>query len=284
MRLRYGVAVFAAAAFVAGCGSEGGDGGSGANGAEAQDTVVQAASRTTEAGTYRSSFALHLDFLGEAAIDITGDGAFQTDPLLGSMTLDMSEAGRAARQDLGTAELLFDGTILYMRFPALVQALPDVGPWIKFDLERFASDRGLELGQLSQLSQSDPSQTLQYLRGAGDDVDEVGEEDVRGEPTTHYGTAIDLDRVAETVPEQRRAIEQLIQMSGMREVPTDVWIDDDGRVRRLRLAYEDVRFGSRQEADMTVTIELYDFGAEVDVSPPPPDQVTDISEFQGRTD
>jgi hypothetical protein len=281
VRLRFTLPALAAAALLGACGGTGG-GANGEGDGAAQEIVVEAADRTAEAGSYRSTFTLAFEGLKPETLHIEGEGLFQTDPTRGRMTMDLTEFGRAAEQELGEAEFIFADTVLYMRFPALSRALPEVEPWIRFEAEQFASDRELGLGQLSQLAQGDPSQTLDYLRGAGENVKEVGEEEVRGAETTHYRTRIDLDRVAEEAPEQRRAVQRLIEMSGLKEVPTDVWIDEDDRVRRLQLAWDDVRFVDRQETDMTLTTELFDFGVEVDVEPPPREEVTDIGDLLGR--
>ena len=280
MKPRFALLALAAAALLVACGG-GGDSRSGGD-ASAYETVVQAVDRTADAGSYRSTFSLEFEGLAKGTLRIEGEGLFRTDPTRGRMTMDLTDFGRAAGQELGEAEFIFEDAVLYMRFPALARALPEVEPWIRFDAEQFASDRELGLGHLSQLGQGDPSQTLDYLRGASENVKEVGDEDVRGAETTHYRTTVDLDRVAEEAPEQRRAVQRLIEMSGVKEVPTDVWIDDDDRVRRLRLAWEDVRFADRQELDMTLTTELFDFGVEVDVEAPPREEVTDIGDLLGR--
>lgn len=64
-------------------------------------------------------------------------------------------------------------------------------------------------------------------------------------------------------------------------MPTEVWVDEDGRVRRVRMEYADVATGEGASADVTVTTELYDFGADVRVEPPPPDRVLNLGEGSG---
>jgi hypothetical protein len=62
-------------------------------------------------------------------------------------------------------------------------------------------------------------------------------------------------------------------------VPKEVWVDDDGLVRRMKLAYDDMRFAAGQRGDMAMTMELYDFGVDADVEPPPARQVVDIEQL-----
>ena len=97
----------------------------------------------------------------------------------------------------------FLGNVFYMKFPLLAAFLPGAKEWIEFDLESLGEDAGIDLSQLQQLGQSDPSQALDYLRATGQ-VEEVGTEQVDGVETTHYTGTIRLDAVAEQVPADQR--------------------------------------------------------------------------------
>ena len=85
--------------------------------------------------------------------------------------------------------------------------------------------------------------------------------------------------MAEQAPEDARAsFERIIELVGVSEVPFDVWIDDDGLARRMK--YEQpLPTTNGAKGSMTTTMEMYDFGVEVNVEPPPDDQVTDIQEL-----
>jgi hypothetical protein len=88
--------------------------------------------------------------------------------------------------------------------------------------------------------------------------------------------------VASQFPELKESIESIIELSKVESVLTDVWIDDDELVRRMRLAYQDMQFAPGQQGDMTMTMELYDFGVEVEVEPPPANEVIDLQELIQR--
>jgi hypothetical protein len=162
---------------------------------------------------------------------------------------------------------------------------PGLKGWIRFDLQALGEEAGLDFDQLMQLgSQSDPSQALAYLRAASDDIQEVGSEEVRGVETTHYRMTVDLARVAAAAPPAQREalqaqVDELIEKSRIQNVPTDVWIDEDGLVRRQRLTYENMAFAPGVHGDMTMTMELFDFGVDVEVDPPPASQVVDLQEL-----
>jgi hypothetical protein len=152
------------------------------------------------------------------------------------------------------------------------------GRWVAMDL----GEEG-RFGQLGAFDRTDPAQALAYLEAA-DDVEEIGTEEVRGAETTHYRLTVDLRKAAEGSPEYRAVIEQSLQAGGTAEVPTEVWVDEDGRVRRVRMVYADVPTPDGEAADVTVTTELYDFGADVDVEPPPRDQVLNMDQIAGVGD
>jgi hypothetical protein len=127
----------------------------------------------------------------------------------------------------------------------------------------------------------DPSETLAYLRAAGE-VEEVGIEDVRGVATTHSSAVVDLQKVPELAPEESRdriraGIDQLIKLTGKSTQPIDVWIDGEGLVRRMSIE-QTVEQGS-DASKTTTTIELYDFNSEVSIELPPADQVSDLKEL-----
>ena len=276
------LALFAMA--LAGCGGGNEPSGGGGDNASPNEAVAAAATKTSDAGSSRVSFTIEMTDVGSQPVRMTGDGLFDSKTREGRMTMDLSQLGQAAGAQLGKAQVVFQDFTLYMKFPFLRQLQPNLKPWLKFDLQALGKQQGFDLGQLSQLNQGDPTQALAYLRGASSDTKKVGEEDVRGTQTTHYHMTVDLKKVAANAPPEQRkqvqaSIDEIVSKTGVRQVPTDVWIDDDGLVRRIRIAYKDFQFTGSQKGDMTMTQELYDFGVEVNVSPPPADQVSDISDI-----
>ncbi|HEX2044388.1 MAG TPA: hypothetical protein VHF23_02035 [Gaiellaceae bacterium] len=258
--------------------------------AEAPDSAVLAAATATErADSYRADMTIRMEGLAAEPVTMSAEGIFQRRPILGRMTMDMSDLGAAAGGGgLGEVDIVMDGLVFYMRMPFLRQLDPSLKPWIRFDLAEIGKQQGFDLGQLMQFgTQTDPAQALAYLRAASDDVETVGSEEVRGVETTRYRMTVELARVPDAAPPgQREAlraqVQQLRELSGIDEVPTDVWVDEDGLVRRQRLLYRDMRLAPGREGDMTMTMELYDFGVDVDVEPPPAGQVTDIATLLER--
>jgi hypothetical protein len=124
------------------------------------------------------------------------------------------------------------------------------------------------------LGQHDPSQMLEYLR-ATSELEEIGGDTIRGVATTQYEARIQLDRVAERVsPEVARAFRQLTQGAHVKEIPLEVWIDDDGLVRRLTMDWNAI--GSSYAFEM----ELFDFG-DVDIDVPDASETVDLTKLLG---
>lgn len=97
----------------------------------------------------------------------------------------------------------------------------------------------------------DPSRSIQYLRSIATELHTEGAEKVRGTRTTHHLATVDLGRE---------------QGPAGRLVDVEIWVDDEGRTRRLR-------YSPLGSPDITVVWELYDYGVAVDLTPPPPEKV-----------
>jgi hypothetical protein len=281
VRLRTSLLAGAVVLALAGCGG-GGDGVSRLSASEAVDLTAE---RTAESGSSRIAFTVDTEVSGRR-FQLEGGGEFDYGERRGRLELDLgSLLGELGIAD-GRFETVFDQTVVYMRFPReLASRLPGGGerPWLKIDLEQAAALEGLDLGQLQQLNQ-DPSQVLEYLR-ATSEVEEVGPEDVRGVETTRYRATVDLRRVADAVPAEQRArlresIEQLIRQLGTHELPVSVWVDGDGLLRRFQQTVTVAASGVESTTD--VTMELFDFGTDVEVERPDADEVLDLAEVVKR--
>ena len=236
------------------------------------DPVANAAATTAQAGS--AEFGM--------AGSVTADG--QTIPLRGSGVVDLNN-DRARMNfamtmpglgDMNIEELM-NGTTIYMRFPAqLMQRIPGGKEWMKLDLEALAKASGVDMKQLTQAGENNPTDALSALRAVGSSR-KVGQENIDGAPTTHYAATIDLAKAAGSIPDKQQAdsVKQLFASSGLKSVPVDVWIDRSGRVRREAIKY------SAGGAALDMTVSFTRFGVPVDTTPPPDDQVTDMSALLG---
>jgi hypothetical protein len=180
-------------------------------------------------------------------------------------------------------DAVMDDLVMYMRFPFLRDKVPGGKEWVKIDLRQAASRvPGLDLDQFLQFANNGPQTTLEYLKAVSGPIETVGVEDVRGTGTTHYRTAVDLRKYAELVPESQREqlrsmLDQLVQQAGVSEIPVDVWVGDDGLVRKLELTMSMAPAGSTQSATASMRIEMYDYGKPVTITLPLPEDTADIT-------
>jgi outer membrane lipoprotein-sorting protein len=276
------VLLLAAALVVSACG--GGDSVSAA-------PVAEAATKTTEAGSSRIEFTMAIEAEGKR-FRMSGDGVFDYSRPRGRIMVDLGNLAELSRGALVNRrmEFVFDGLTYYMRFPEGLPELHGLGDkWLKLDLGEVNANTALDLGALQQVNQN-PAQLLQFLRGTSDDIEELGQEDVRGVETTHYRAEVDLDEAAkrgadigefsDEMREQLEAeIERVKRQTGLETLPVDVWLDQDDLVRRMRMNFS---FGAEgDQVGMDMTMDFFDFGVDVRVRPPAADQTVDITALAG---
>ena len=235
-----------------------------------QDAIVLAASKTADAGTYKADLSGTVDAVGQS-LQMSGTGEFDAKQRRGSMSLSMTGAGQNIDM-----QMVYAYPIIYMGFPPeLASELPTGKSWVKMDLGKLGRQAGVDFGQLMQTAQADPSQGLEYLQGAAD-VQAVGDEDVRGVPTTHYRGVVDLASLAAKNPELKPSIDELVQKAGISRIPVEVWIDENEFVRRMK---ETLRAAG---VATTMSVDLYDFGSSVNVEEPPATDVVDLGQLIGQ--
>jgi hypothetical protein len=240
----------------------------------AVDPVAQAATKTQNAGTVEVAMTGKVSAAGQE-IPLKGEGAFDLKGKRGHVTVTTSVPGKG---DVEIEEII-DGLVLYMRSDAFASGLPGGKKWLKIDLKEAGKKTGVDLAQLQQLSggSSDPTQFLTYLSKAGD-VKKVGSEDINGTPTTRYHATIDFDKLAGSAGDAASSVRQLEKLSGLKELPTDIWIDGDQRVRRQTVS---IAIKQPVPTKFDLTIDYKRFGVPVDTTAPPADETADFSDITG---
>lgn len=124
----------------------------------------------------------------------------------------------------------------------------------------------------------EPTAQLHAL-AAATEAEVVGEEEVRGERTTHYRGSFDVARALELAQGPQRAALQssLGAASGLATLPFDAYLDEGGLLRRLTSTVEVPASPATGGQPLTVTtaLELYEFGVKVYVPGPPGDMIRD---------
>lgn len=282
---RLAALALAGAALVAGgCGSSSSNSNSSHSGAQASaaGAFQRAAYVSSAASGYR--VAIHLregsPVLG-GAITGQGTGSFNLPRRAGSMNLTLAlPPNLGAVGPLSLREVL-SGDIVYVKLPAvLASKLPGAKPWIEINLAQVGKAAGLQ--GLSSLTggpgSTNPGQFLQYLRAASSGgVHRVGPATVDGFQTTHYRATVDLSRVAAAAPAAQRAnlrqaIASLQKLTGLRQMPVDVWVDPQHLVRRLALAYKATISG--QSLSTQMRLDFLSYASQPVPATPPAGQVT----------
>jgi hypothetical protein len=215
-------------------------GSDGESGSATSVDVAHAAAKTVDAGSAR------VEITGSGPGSFTGEGEFARDR--GRLAMHFEDEGEFTPP--GDVEMIFADGAVYMSLDAVSEFAPpgvyEGKTWLKIELD---SSEASDFADFTALFSGDPTRILRELGGA-EDFQEVGREEVRDVEATRYRGTIDGDRI-------------------------DVWIGDDGLVRRFEIVEE----SSEDGETTTLTTEFYDFGAELDVEPPPADEVATMDEF-----
>jgi hypothetical protein len=280
-----------------------------------QTALFQAAATTLEADSARMELSLEFEggAGGEAAqmlsaFSVEAEGVSDLQSGNGTFTMDMSSIAEMAGGELGLSgddfviEVRTIDGITYMHAPFFTEVLGVDTPWVSVDTADMLDVDDETLSQIS--GQTDPTGYVEMLSGASDDVEEVGHEEVRGEDTTHYTATVNLGELAEQEleklpPELRDRIGtdglsatqfgSLGTMLGDIDVPTEVWVDGEGRLRKMTMFLDmsDLLATSGLSADemaevgdigMVLTMEMFDYGTDVNVEAPPASEVTDVTD------
>jgi hypothetical protein len=258
----------ACAAALAGCGGD----------TLSFDPVASAATKTAQSESSRVAFTASMSIDGVGGMAFSGAGVFDGRTRSGAMNMRF-ELPQDAQAQLGavdpTMQMIMDGRdglVVYMRSPLFARVAGD--KWLKVDLAKAAKEEGLDLQTVMSSTQVDPTQTLAMLT-ASTDAHPVSYDRVRGVFTTHYAFDVDLARLAKQHKELRKTFDNLRKLTGVSSFPAEAWLDQSGRVRRLKLdmSYNTPAGGAMS---MSVTEDLYAFGIKVNVPPPDASQVMSL--------
>jgi len=284
MRHKKVLVVAALALVLAACGG-GGGGGQNVAVVSTPTGLVNAATHTAAAKTGHVETSIDTVANGlETHFGATG--AFDAERHLFSMSLDLSSLlaaslhaptnGGSSSTNLGsTANVIATDNVVYLDFPLFARLVGVKTQWMSVPASTGASTFDV----------ADPSAFLDFLHGAGGTVTDMGREQIRGVDTAHLHATVKLRDALNSAsgPERdrlQRAIDQLGDTASSlldAELPVDVFIDDNGMVREIVFDFSVPDTSESAASKATLTVDLSDFGSDVGINPPPPDQVTDVT-------
>jgi hypothetical protein len=128
-----------------------------------------------------------------------------------------------------------------------------------------------------------PTDVLNRVLLASEGTEKLGKEQVRGEETTHFRAGVNLNELVKQMPADQRLPDDLLWQFGGPVFPVDIWIDGDSRLRKIVISRPATADDDRRTSGLTTTVELFDYGVEVDVEPPPADELISEKEFDELT-
>ncbi|MFG3047312.1 hypothetical protein ACGFZR_20575 [Streptomyces sp. NPDC048241] len=236
----------------------------GVNGAGGEPVAVlqRAADTLREAGTARATTSMEMA-TGGTRVTIRGRGVYDFGRRLGELTVVLPADPTGTPEHRPITELLTPGALFMKNRGAGVPA----DKWVRVAAAT-ASDGNLVTG-----GATDPYAAAEVLRGTRT-ATYVGRTSVGGTPVRHYRGTADLARAARAASADNRAsLAAAAKGFATAEVPFDAYLDDEGRVRKLRQRFSFVN--GRQAAAVAVasTTLLHAFGTEADVTLPRPEDI-----------
>ncbi|MGW5851492.1 hypothetical protein ACWFQ8_26705 [Streptomyces sp. NPDC055254] len=257
-RGRTGEAVLAAGVALAvtamsGCAGTGGDDRPPA--ADPAAVVRGAADVLSRTGSARARTAMEMA-TGGTRVTIRGEGGVDFKTRMGQLLvmLPADVTGKPGHRPI--TELLAPGALYMKNRGAGVPA----DKWVRVDTTALAD------GNLVTGGATDPMTAAELLRGA-QEVTYVGETEVAGTKVRHYRGTTDIGRAARSASvEVRGALEAAAKGFSTDTVPFDAYLDEEGRLRKVRHRFTYVNNGV---IDVSSTTLLYGFGTPVTVVLPP---------------
>jgi hypothetical protein len=234
---------------------------------QAREALTLAATRTAEAKTWKVAAVMEMTLPDGTVQRMTAEGANDQEADRFQVTTHIAGRVLEARRD---------GRIIWHKG---LEELRPGKPWLRIDPDNLPAGPG-EAPELP--GQNDFDALLAYLQGAAGEVRAVRRDQVQGVETIRYSATIDLQAAARQVPEKEKVLLRTLDKLEAKTFPADIWIDEQGRMRKIKWEWRIKATDTTPSATMKVTMDLSEFGRPVMIKPPPLDQTVDYSELLGR--
>lgn len=229
------------------------------------NAVAAAAERTQGQPGGRATMQAIVSPAQSESFTITGRTVFDSEGRSRAvLTFPRPGSGGSAKM-----QVIADGTIVYMR-SSQFDSLPKGREWVALDVSF-----GQELNVLP--ANGDAKGELQLLEAVSGDIQKLGEEDVRGTPTTRYRGAVGVSEQAEWLREAgAEKLASYVEKEGS-PMQVEAWIDANDLVRRM--GFVQSQPGEKGEGPTTVNMRMdfFDFGLEPEIDAPDSSEVFDAT-------
>jgi hypothetical protein len=248
--------------------------------------VAAAAAKSSKAQSMHILTLLQEQNIQGSTLQLTLDGDFNNVTKRSSLVLNLGGLARSLG-DTGASSQLFNGqeltdgstpsTVYYLNVPFYSQAIPKAKTWLKFNLAKLGYDQGIGLLEIAELNSTDPRGQLDVLQKTSTKFANLGQDEIDGELATHYQGQVDLDTVLSKLDGPSKAeIESLLRHSNGSAVPYNVWIADDGYIRRVEMQIAGT--SGSQNTTLGLISDFSAYGKPVYVNLPPGNQVTELTD------
>ncbi|GAA2606161.1 MULTISPECIES: hypothetical protein [Streptomyces] len=241
----------------AGCSAQGASVGGAGGGGDPVAVLHRAADRLVAAGSAKTRTAMEMAS-GGTRVTIRGEGVYDFEERLGQLKVRLPQDPAGSSEHRPITELLAPGALFMKNRGA---GVPD-DKWVRVETESL-SDGNLVTG-----GATDPFAAAEVLRGTRT-ATFVGRTELAGTAVRHYRGTADLARAARDASGgNRKALAAAAEGFATAEVPFDVYLDDEGRIRKVRHRFSFSHGQENGTVDVASTTLLYDFGAAVRVRLP----------------
>ncbi|MGW6139819.1 hypothetical protein ACWFRM_20930 [Streptomyces sp. NPDC055144] len=235
--------------------------------AESAAAVHDAADRLVREGSSKARTSMEMAS-GGTRVTIRGEGVYDYRACVGQLKVVLPQDPSGAEEHRPITELLAPGALYMKNRGAGVPA----DKWVRVDTATM-SDGNLVTG-----GATDPLAAAELLRGARK-VTYVGESELAGTKVRHYRGTVDMAAAARAAsPASRPSLAAAAKGFAKDQVPFDVYLDDEGRIRKVRLRFSFVntkvtaavkgKGGRREVVDVASTTLLYGFGISANIELP----------------
>ncbi|MDQ0843708.1 hypothetical protein [Streptomyces sp. V1I6] len=217
--------------------------------------VRGAADALTGAGSSKARTSMEMAS-GGTRVTIRGEGGYDFARGMGMLKVVLPSDAAGEDEHKPITELLTSGALYMKNRGAGVPA----DKWVRVDTTT------LDDGNLVTGGATDPLTAAELLRGA-DQVTYVGDVEISGQKVRHFKGVTDIGRAARVAdPHAKASLAAAAKGFARDVVPFDAYLDEAGRLRKVRHRFAFVNEG--RTVDVTSTTVLFDFGAQVVVQLP----------------
>ncbi|MET9087925.1 hypothetical protein ABZX77_39625 [Streptomyces sp. NPDC004237] len=245
-----------------GCGGATAEGAGGDPGDRTVTLLTRAADTLRSTRTSKATTSMEMA-TGGTRVTIRGKGVYDYDKQLGKLTVVLPQDPAGTPEHRPITELLAPGALFMKNRGAGVPA----DKWVRVDTAAL-SDGNLVTG-----GATDPYAAAELLRGTRT-ATYVGKTELAGTEVRHYRGTADLAAAARSASAGNRAsLAAAAKGFATAEVPFDAYLDDQGRIRKLRERFSFVNDSRQGTVAVASTTLLYDFGTPVAVELPRPQDI-----------